>query len=187
MEAPMDFYDVIGTRRSIRSYKPDPIPLQVLERVLEAARRSPSASNKQPWRLIVVTDQKIREQIAASGTYGKFLAQSAVIIVGVGDPVVAPARYIIDTSITLEHIVLAATAEGLGSCWVCSFDEGIVKELLEIPEDKKAVAIIALGYSGKAINVTGILNKLIRPTKKMKELVAIQRFTSDWDVKEYKQ
>jgi nitroreductase len=183
----MDFYDVIGTRRSIRSYKSDPIPLPVLERILEATRRSPSASNKQPWRLVVVTDQKIREQIATSGVYGKFILQSPVIIVGVGDPVVAPDRYIIDTSIALEHIVLAATAEGLGSCWVCSFDENVVKELLGIPESMKAIAIIALGYSQKTISIVGILAKIVRPSKKMEELVSYQRFTSDWDGKEYNQ
>jgi nitroreductase len=128
-----------------------------------------------------VTDQRIRDQIAASGVYGKFLSQSPVIIVGVGDPIVAPNRYIIDTSIALEHVVLAATAAGLGSCWVCSFNESSVKELLCIPEPMKAVAIIALGYSQNAINISGIFTKMIRPSKKMEELVAIHRFDSDWN------
>ena len=183
----MDFYDVIGTRHSIRSYKPEQIPLPVLERILEAARRSPSATNKQPWRLIIVTDQMIREKIAASGIYGSLLSQSPVIIVGVGDPIVAPNRYIIDTSIALEHVVLAATAEGLGSCWVCSFEESLVKELLGIPEDKRVVAIIALGYSMNALNITGIFAKLIRPSKTLEDLVAIHRYVSDWDGKDYSQ
>lgn len=86
----MDFYDVIGSRKSFRAYKPDPIPMDVLSRILEAARRSPSASNKQPWKLIVVKDKKIKEELAASGTYGKFLPQCPVIIIGVGDAVNFP-------------------------------------------------------------------------------------------------
>ena len=71
----MDFYDVKATRRSIRAYKPDPIPADALSRILESARRAPSASNRQPWKLIVVKDQKTKEELAASGTYGKFLPQ----------------------------------------------------------------------------------------------------------------
>ncbi len=181
----MDFYDVIATRRSIRSYKPDPIPLPVLERILEAVRRAPSANNKQPWRLVAVTDKGKREQIAASGSYAKFLSKSPLIIVGVGDPATAPDRYIIDTSIALEHVVLAATAEGLGSCWVCSFDEKLVKKLLGIPETMKAIAIIALGHSQDAVNVMGILGKLLRPSKKTEELFALHSYTRVWNGEEY--
>ena len=97
-----------------------------------------------------------------------------------GDSIIAPNRYIIDTSIALEHIALAATAEGLGSCWVCSFSEEKAKELLNLPEGQKPVAIMALGYPKKSLNITRIITRLIRPSKGIEDLVSDGDFGTKW-------
>jgi len=173
----MEFFDVIENRHSVRAYIDDPIPEEILWRLLEAARKAPSASNKQPWKLVVVSDQTKRETIAASGTYGKFLSKCPIVIIGLGDPAIAPKWHVVDTTIALEHIVLAATAEGLGSCWIGSFDEATVKTLIDAPEGLKAVAIIALGYEKKSLDVLGAAAKIIRPSKKLDELVSRETFT----------
>jgi len=177
----MEFFDVIENRHSVRAYTDDPIPEEVLGRLLEAARKAPSANNKQPWKLVVVSDQTKRETIAASGTYGKFPSQCPTVIIGLGDPAIAPKWHVVDTTIALEHIVLAATAEGLGSCWIGSFDEATVKTLIGVPEELKAVAIIALGYEKKNLDVLGAANKLLRPSKKLDELVSRDTFSEMWN------
>ena len=176
----MEFYEVIKARHSIRAFAEDAIPTTTLERILEAARHAPSASNKLPWRLVVVSDKHKREVIAKSGTYGKFLAQSPIALIGLADPTIAPKWYAVDTAIALEHVVLAATAEGLGSCWIGSFDETTVKELIGAPADLKIIAIIALGHQRKAADVLGSANRLIRPTKSLDELFCWEDFSSPW-------
>ena len=179
-DSSMEFYEVIKARHSIRAFAEDTVPTATLERILEAACLSPSASNKLPWRLVVVSDKHKREVIARSGTYGKFLAQSPIALVGLADPTIAPKWYAVDTAIALEHVVLAATAEGLGSCWIGSFDETTVKELIGVPASFKVIAIIALGHRRKAADMLGAANKLIRPTKSLDELVCWENFSSPW-------
>jgi nitroreductase len=176
----MEFYEVIKARHSTRAFAEDAIPTATLERILEAARHAPSASNKLPWRLVVVSDKHKREVIAKSGTYGKFLAQSPIALVGLADPTIAPKWCAVDTAIALEHVVLAAAAEGLGSCWIGSFDETTVKQLIGAPADLKIIAIIALGHQRKAADVPGSANRAIRPTKSLNELFCWEDFSSPW-------
>jgi nitroreductase len=137
--------EAIRTRRSIRRYKPDPIPEEKLMRVLEAARLAPSAFNLQPWQLIIVRDQRKREKLASLCPRGSFLRESSVAIVGVGDPKTSPDFFLIDTVIALENLVIAAADEGLGTCWIGLFDESGIKSLLNIPPEHKVVALLALG------------------------------------------
>ena len=173
----MNFYEVVETRHSVRAFTDDAIPTSSLGRIFEAARHSPSANNKMPWRLVIVSDKAKREAIAKSGVYGKFLSQSPIAVVGLGDPTVAPKWFVIDTTIALEHVVLAATAEGLGSCWIGSFDEATVKELVGAPANFKVVAIIAVGYEKHSPHMIGKANKLIRPTKSLDDLVCWENFS----------
>lgn len=80
----MDFYEVIRTRRSIRSYKPDPIPDDVLTRILGAARIAPSGSNRQPWKFIVVRDEELKRRLAIACHNQMFIAEAPVVIVACG-------------------------------------------------------------------------------------------------------
>jgi len=176
----MELYDAIRARRSVRAYEARPIPREVLDRMLEAARQAPSANNVMPWRFVVVTDHAARSAIAESGAYGKFLAKTPVVIVAVGDAVASPKWYAVDTAIALEHIALAAAAEGIGSCWIGSFEEGTVQKLLGIPEAQRIVALLALGYPKERIDLAKILNSLIHPSKGIDGIACEGNFSTPW-------
>jgi len=141
----MEVHDAIRTRKSVRAYDPRPIPDEVLERILEAGRTAPSANNRQPWKFIVVKDQANREKLT-DGKYAKFLKDCPVVIAGCGDTAASPEWCVVDTTIALENMVLAATAEGVGTCWIGSFYEDKVKSALKIPGSHKVVAMLAVGY-----------------------------------------
>jgi len=155
-EAIMDFYEVIKTRRSVRSYKEDEIPEDVLKRVLDAARIAPSGSNRQPWKFIIIKEQERRQKIAKLCHNQLFIADAPVVIVGCGRDIhynrggwMEECSVIIDVAIAFDHLTLAARAEGLGTCWIGSFDNDEIKDFLNIPEDVNVVAITPLGYPEK--------------------------------------
>jgi len=140
-------FEAIQKRRSIREYSPEPVPKEKLERILEAGRLAPSASNIQPWHFIIVTEKAKKEALAKGGRYAKFLNQSPIVIVGCGDTKASPNWHKVDVAIAMQNMVLTATAEGLGTCWIGSFNEKQAKELLKIPENLAIVAMLSLGYS----------------------------------------
>ena len=109
----MNVFEAIEKRRSIRSYEPTPVPDEKLEKILEAARLAPSASNVQPRHFIVVTDRERRDTIS-SGMFARFLKQAPVVIVACGDEKKSPKWYPIDVAIAVENMVLAATGQDLG-------------------------------------------------------------------------
>jgi len=172
----LDSFDAIQNRQSVRSYLPTPVPEGQLLRVLEAARLAPSASNRQPWHFIIVKDIGKREAIAKSGPYGKFMVESPVIIVGCGDRVFSPKWYAVDTAIALENIVIAATGEGLGTCWIGSFNETTVKALLKIPERYSVVAMLTLGYPKKSLDLNGKTLRTPRDRKKLEDITSLEEF-----------
>ncbi len=141
----MDVYDAIQKRKSIRFYKPTPVPQEILMKLLNAARIAPSARNTQPWHFIVVTDAEKRKELS-KGMYAKFLANTPAVIVACGNIKTSSDWYAVDTSLAVENIILAATAEGLGTCCVGSFNEADVKKLLAIPDKFSVVMLLAVGY-----------------------------------------
>ncbi len=177
----MELYDAIRARRSVRSYEDRPVPREALDRLLEAARQAPSANNVMPWRFVVVTDQATRAAIADSGTYGKFLVKTPVVIAAIGDAAAAPKWYAVDTAIALEHIALAATAEGLGSCWIGSFEEETLRRLLGVPEAQRVVALLALGYPKERVDLAKLANSLIHPTKGLDRIACEGTFSKPWE------
>jgi nitroreductase len=142
----MSMIDVILNRRSIREYQDKEIPDDVLAEILEAGRQSPSAANRQPYHFVVVTDTKLRQELG--GLLSRFLKKAPVILVGCANPkaILTGKWATVDTTIALENMVLAAWSLGIGSCWVGSFNEQKVKELLKIPDNWKVVALLPLGY-----------------------------------------
>jgi nitroreductase len=176
----MELYDAIRSRRSVRSYDDRPVPREALGRILEAARQAPSANNTMPWRFVVVTDPAVRTAIADSGVYGKFLVRCPVVIVGCGDAAASPKWYAIDTAIALEHMALAAVAEGLGSCWIGSFDEATVRKLLDVPETQRIVSLLALGYPKNKVATDGLKDSLIHPNKGIESIASEGSFTRPW-------
>lgn len=138
--------DLILERRSIRRYKDEVIPQEVLGNILEAGRRSPSAGNRQPWHFIIVTDEEVKRRLA-TGRYNRFIKEAAVTIVGVALPYDAVSKRwaVVDVTIAMQSMVLAAWVQGVGSCWIGDFKEEEVKGLLGIPEEARVIALLTLG------------------------------------------
>jgi nitroreductase len=147
----MDFQELIRIRRSIRAYQPAALPDDVLQRVLDAGRVAPTACNLQPFQLLVVSDPQVRAQFKAVFCREWFW-KAPVIIAGCVEPAKAWVRSDgfnaaeVDIAIVMDHIILAATEEGLGTCWVCAFDEVKAKEILGVPDGVRIVAMTPLGY-----------------------------------------
>lgn len=155
----LDVFEAIRNRRSVRRYLRDPIPKETVEELLSAAIQAPSAGNAQPWRFIVVWDQKLREGLAAAAFGQGFLAEAPVVIVVCADLERAKRAYrergeqlycLQDTAAAIQNLLLAATAKGLGTCWVGAFDEGRVTELLGLPRGLRPVALIPVGKPGES-------------------------------------
>lgn len=167
--------DAIRTRRSIRRYKSTPVPESLLKDVLNAARLAPSADNAQPWKIIVVMDEQTKAKLASACNGQKFIAQAPLVLVACGLPEEAfqtvggyMSSHVIDASIALDHLTLAAHAHGLGTCWIAWFKEEKVRELLGIPEDVRVIALTPLGYPDEAPEKT--------PRKNLEELVVYERY-----------
>jgi len=171
----MDVFKAIQERHSVRSYLPDSIPTSKLLTILESARLAPSAANIQPWHFIVVSDHQKREALSKSGMFARFLADSPVVIVGCGNRK-ASRWYVVDTTIAMQNMVLTATGEGLGTCWVGSFDEEHVRKLLNIPEQFSIIAIIAIGHAREERDLAGTILHLIRRRKQLKEIASSEEF-----------
>ena len=159
----MDFLELVKARQSDRAYdKNRPVEPEKLERILEAARLAPSACNAQPWKFVVVTDPELAIKVGkASAGLGmnKFAKDAPVHILIVeesmnitsllGSKIKDKYFPLVDIGIAASHISLAAEAEGLGSCILRWFDEKGIKELLGIPQRKRLLLDITIGYSLK--------------------------------------
>lgn len=161
----MSLLDVIFRRRSIRNYRSEPIPDDTLRNILEAGRLAPSADNAQPWHFIVVTEPEIKEKLA-TGVWNRFIKDSAATIVGCG--YAADRWSTVDVAIALENMVIAAEAQGVGSCWIGDFKEEEVKRLLGIPAHFKIVALVSFGYPAE--------KPTLRGKKTLEEIVHYNRF-----------
>lgn len=160
----MDFYELVQKRQSDRKYDSErEIPQEIVEKILEAGRLAPSATNSQPWHFIVVDDPELKDKVAdaltspVTGNMNRFARQAPLLIVIVEEPVNVTSKIggilkekhfpHIDIGIAAEHIALAARAEGIGSCIIGWINEGKVRKLLGIPRGKRIPLVISLGYS----------------------------------------
>ena len=154
--------ELIETRRSIRSYKNQEIEEDKLDYVLQAFRKAPSAKNLQPWKLVVIKNKKILKDIAIACNNQTFMEEAPVIIAACAKEEEAYGTmggymnsYPIDIAIALEHLILAATEKGLGTCWIGAFKEQLVKDILGVPENVRVVALTPLGYPAREASVRG--------------------------------
>jgi nitroreductase len=138
------------SRRSIRAYAKKRIPTSVLNNILEAGRQAPSAGNRQPWHFIVVTDEETKQTLSW-GRVNWFIKDAPLAILGCANTDTGNWS-IKDTAIALQNMVIAAWAMGVGSCWLGAFKEGEVKQILNIPENWKVVALITFGYPAEGEN-----------------------------------
>jgi len=152
----MDFYEVVRKRRSYRVYKPDMPEKEKIERILESARLGPTWANSQCISYIIVQEpENVKVVWQAVGQMQKF-AEAPMFIVGVVSEKASGMNsngekyYGVDFGICFEHLILAATAEGLATCWIGWFNEKKIKEVLNIPDKYRVMGLTPLGYPVKS-------------------------------------
>jgi nitroreductase len=160
----MDVLEAIRDRRSIRRYQRKDVPDEKLMRVLEAGRWAPSAHNCQCRKFIVIKEEKTRKELSQIATYGSFLSEAPVAIAVVIDPS-SSNHPVEDGAAATQNMLLAAHALGLGSCWIGSYGSGYedgAKRILGIPNDKRLLSLISLGYAADSGGGTRVeLSKLV--------------------------
>ena len=167
----MEFMEVVQKRRSVRRFRPDPVPQAKLDQILEAARLAPSWANGQCWTFVVVTDAKVKHALAEAGN--EWIEHAPVIIVACADPKESGTKkdqgyYLVDVGIAMEHLMLAAADQGLGTCWVGWFDEQKARQALGVPKEIRVVASTPLGYPDESPEA--------RPRKSLGEMVRRDRW-----------
>jgi nitroreductase len=177
----MEFTDVIKNRSSIRSYIDREVEEEKIQYILECARLAPSWTNKQCWRFIVVKNKDMVTELAKTSLINRWLKTAPIIIVACADPTESGTHngieyYTVDSSIAFEHLILAATNVGLGTCWIGGFDEEKVKTLLDIPKRIRVVALSPLGYSSEKKSIVDSAFQMITKAKKRKSLEEIVHY-----------
>jgi nitroreductase len=140
----MDTLTTIQKRRSVRNYTGEKIAKETLEKIVDAGRWAPSGYNRQPWEFIIITDQKIIDQLKIAA---KWMENAAAIIAVVLDSQ-ASKFWLEDGSAAIQNILLAATALGYGSCWLQGYtepNEELFKSYLNVPEEKRLLTLIPIG------------------------------------------
>jgi len=153
----MKFIELAEKRKSIRSYKSDPVPEELLNEVLQAGNLAPTAKNLQPFHFIVVRDSAKLDELADAYP-APFLREAPVVIVICTEPSKGWTRdrhdgknYCeVDAAIAIDHMTLAATDLGLGTCWIAAFDPAKVIESMGLPEGIEPIALLPLGYPNEA-------------------------------------
>ncbi len=147
----MDVFDAISQRSSVRAYKTTDVEEAKLKKVLEAARLSPSASNRQDWKFIIVRNKETQKRLAKAAFGQSFVGEAPVVVVACGTDSKAvmgcgQPTHTVDVSIACAFMILQAYELGLGTCWIGAFHEDETKKILNIPERVRVVAVIPLGY-----------------------------------------
>lgn len=152
----MEFFDVVERRHSIRNYSSRPVEREKLDRILAAANRAPSAANLQAYEIYLVTKVTHRAALAKAACGQGFVLVAPVSLVFCANPARNAERFddrggnfcsVQDATIACAHAQLAATALGLGTCWVGSFDPDAVRRVIRVSGDLEPVAILPIGYA----------------------------------------
>ncbi|NVM52305.1 MAG: nitroreductase family protein [Candidatus Helarchaeota archaeon] len=163
----MNVKEAIQKRRSIRNFRPGPIPEEQLQILMKAAQLAPSASNNQPYKFIIVKDDEVKKRLQRLGSIQDFITDAAVIFVGVGF-----AQYEkwnkVNLGIAIQHIFLQAVELGLGACWIGAFNEEKVKKVLQIPQDMNVIALLPVGIPDE--------DPPARPRKSIEDLFSMDNY-----------
>ncbi len=154
----MEFHDVILSRHSIRTFTDQPVEQAKLQQILETANLAPSAGNLQAYEIYVVTDAKKRDGLSCAALAQEYIAVAPVALVYCTHPELTEGRYtergtrlytVQDATIACTFAMLAATDLGLGTVWVGTFDEKVVRLIIGAPDGQVPVSILAIGYPGE--------------------------------------
>jgi nitroreductase len=142
----MNCIEKMMTRRSIRKFKNEPVAEEVINNILEAGRLSPSATNTQPWHFVIARDHKEKEACTFRG-FNKFAVDASFVVVGLykQSEAIFEKYSLMDVTIALQSMVVAAWAQGVGSCWMGAFDDKNLKDTLTLPDDSRIVGAVAFG------------------------------------------
>jgi nitroreductase len=148
----MEYSKLIANRYSVRAYRPDSVEDEKLRRVLEAACLAPTASNRQPFQIIVVHTQG-RENELRRVYHQPWFVQAPLILCAVGLPRESwvrsadKRRYLdVDVAIVMDHLILEAANQGLGTCWIAAFNAKAAREALRLPDEVEPLIFTPLGY-----------------------------------------
>ncbi len=151
-----DLFEAISQRRSVRHFKPDPVPDDTVRRIVECGLKAPSAGNIQPWQLLIVKNPELKADLAKAAFGQGFIEAAPVVIVILADPERSAGKYggrgaelysIQDTAACVQNMLLAVVGFGLGACWVGAFDEQAAGEALDLPDHMRPVAMVPIGYA----------------------------------------
>jgi nitroreductase len=150
----MEFLDLVRSRRSVRNYRNTPVEENKIQKIFKTVRFAPSACNYQPWVFIVIRNQDLR--FSFEKVYNKpWFYKAPVIIAACCNRSVSWRRVDgkdygdVDIAIAFDHLTLAATELGLGTCWIGAFNAFEAREVLKLPENIDPVAFTPLGYPVK--------------------------------------
>ena len=158
----MDTLKAITTRKSIRAFTDKEVTTEQILTLLEAMIASPSAGNRQPWRVYVVRDSKIKQKLTSGAGDQEFIWEAPVVFVVCRVPDESGARYrergrtfysIQDTAAMTQNLLLAAHAMGLGTCWVGAFNDRAIGRALDCPQGVLPVAIVPVGYPAESPSI----------------------------------
>lgn len=163
----MNVFEAVQTVLAVRDYRSDPVPDEILRRIVEAGRLSASAQNRQPWHFVVVDDPETIGRLAEVTPTGPYIANApVVIVVAVAERKVAES----DASRAIQNMILTAWSEGIGSNWVGFRGPEGVAEIVGLPNDLKVLALLPLGYPA------GEASKGIKKRKPLEEVASRNRY-----------
>jgi nitroreductase len=147
----MEFSELVQKRYSARAYRSDPVEDEKLQQILEAGRMAPTAANRQPFQFIVIHTRGREAELKR--IYGHdWFVQPPLIVCACAIPSKAWVRRDgknygeVDLAIAMDHLILAATNLGLGTCWIAAFDPNAAREILHLPDDVEPIAFTPVGY-----------------------------------------
>lgn len=168
-----DVLNFLLSRRSVRKFKPNPIPDELLIQILDVARYAPSARNSQPWIFVVVKDSEVKKKLANVHVWAKPLENAPVGIVVACNNEVSPESYQVDCANATMQLMLAAHAVGLGSVWLQTLRNiSDVQEIVGLPKNYIPIAMLALGFPDEVPTA--------KKRKDLKDIVYLNRFGSEF-------
>jgi len=165
----MEFQELIAQRYSVRVYKPDDVPSNMIDKILEAARLAPTAANRQSFKLFVIKTAGFKDELK-NIYHQEWFTQAPYVISICGIP---EGNWIrkdgknyadVDSAIVMDHVILAATNMGLGTCWIGAFDPNAARKFLELPQEMEPIAFTPIGYPADHVRMKKRkpIDKLVR-------------------------
>lgn len=158
----MEFYQVMENRKSVKSFSSQNVPQNKVDNIINAARLAPSWKNNQCWKFVLVKDKTtikaLAQAVGSDNTAQKGVEEAPLVVVVCAEPnksadINNKELYLVDTAIAMEHLILAAENEGLGTCWVAKFNEEEIRRTLVVPENFRIVALTPVGFADEKADV----------------------------------